>query len=196
MISTIFRTQSEECTESTGSVVASPAAKRLTGAHWDRFGHSPLNKGAEIDEVLGTGAEPRPLLEAPSAFQRRLGEWTKSWRRIGQARANPILDTDPDGLKQALIDRLIRHVATDPCHATKWEWFTALSDLVRGYMAENWLETRRRSEREGAKVVCYLSLEFLLGRSLRNHLMNLGLGRPVSRSAPAAGCGAGGSLRV
>ncbi len=91
------------------------------------------------------------------------------------ARANPILDTNPHGLKQALIDRLIRHVATDPCHATKWEWFTALSDLVRGYMAENWLETRRRAAREDAKVVCYLSLEFLLGRSLRNHLMNLGL---------------------
>jgi starch phosphorylase len=91
------------------------------------------------------------------------------------ARANPILDTDPDGLKQALIDRLIRHVATDPCGATKWEWFTALSDLVRGYMAENWLETRRRCAREDAKVVCYLSLEFLLGRSLRNHLTNLGL---------------------
>jgi starch phosphorylase len=42
-------------------------------------------------------------------------------------------------------------------------------------MAENWLETRRRCAREDAKVVCYLSLEFLLGRSLRNHLMNLGL---------------------
>jgi len=98
-------------------------------------------------------------------------EAVASWK----ARANPILDTDPDGLKQALIDRLIRHVATDPCRATKWEWFTALSDLVRGYMAENWLETRRRCAREEAKVVCYLSLEFLLGRSLRNHLMNLGL---------------------
>jgi len=91
------------------------------------------------------------------------------------ATENPILEEDPESLKQALIDHMIRHVATDPSHATKWDWFSTVSDLVRGYMAECWVKTRRRCSEEGAKTVCYLSMEFLLGRSLKSHLINLGL---------------------
>jgi starch phosphorylase len=91
------------------------------------------------------------------------------------ATENPILEKDPERLKQALIDHMIRHVATDPSHASKWDWFSTVSDLVRGYMAECWVNTRRRCSEEGAKTVCYLSMEFLLGRSLKSHLVNLGL---------------------
>jgi starch phosphorylase len=105
--------------------------------------------------------------EARQVGKKSAVDWT--------ATENPVLEEDPDRLKQALIDHMIRHVATDPSRATKWDWFSTLSDLVRGYMAERWVDTRRRCSEEGAKVVCYLSMEFLLGRSLKSHLINLGL---------------------
>ncbi len=55
------------------------------------------------------------------------------------------------------------------------ELFSAVSLAVRDRILDRMLETERRVRVEGAKRVYYLSMEFLVGRSLSNNLHNLGL---------------------
>ncbi len=53
--------------------------------------------------------------------------------------------------------------------------FMAVSLAVRDLLVRGMLDTESRVEARGAKRVFYLSLEFLIGRSLRNNLLNLGI---------------------
>jgi starch phosphorylase len=46
---------------------------------------------------------------------------------------------------------------------------------------ERWKRTRYAYEEQDAKHAYYLSLEFLMGRTLNNALLNLGLGKPPIR---------------
>jgi len=80
-----------------------------------------------------------------------------------------------NGVEQELVDVMVRLFAKQPENATEIDWFRALTRLLRGYLAECWLDTKRRTEEENAKVVYYLSMEFLPGRSLKSNLMNLGV---------------------
>src|SRR4051794_18060678 len=55
------------------------------------------------------------------------------------------------------------------------ERFLALSLAVRDRMIDGLLRTEKRYDQADAKRLYYLSMEFLLGRSLHNNLVNLGL---------------------
>jgi starch phosphorylase len=57
--------------------------------------------------------------------------------------------------------------------------YQALVLAVRDRLMERWKRTRYAYEEAGAKQAYYLSLEFLMGRSLNNALLNLGLGTAV-----------------
>jgi glycogen phosphorylase len=55
------------------------------------------------------------------------------------------------------------------------DWYNATALAVRDLLVEKMLATRARFERTSAKKLYYLSLEFLIGRSLENNLFNLGI---------------------
>ena len=76
-------------------------------------------------------------------------------------------------VRAAILDRLERSLGKDPHDATRRDIYDALVIAVREELAERWLATRRRVQRARVKHVCYLSLEFLLGRSLINALSAL-----------------------
>ena len=60
--------------------------------------------------------------------------------------------------------------------------FNAVALSVREWLVERMLETEERYRREDPKRINYLSIEFLMGQSLGNHLLNLGI-RELYRQA-------------
>jgi len=79
----------------------------------------------------------------------------------------------PGTLRAALLDRLTRSLGKDPETATQRDVYNALSLTIREELAAHWLATQRRTEQAAVKRVCYLSVEYLLGRSLINGLASL-----------------------
>src|SRR6201981_864345 len=115
------------------------------------------------------------------------------------------------GTEAAVYDRhLIFDRAIDPKVASPRERFEAFAHSVRDVVAQRWVQTKTTYERQNAKRIYYLSMEFLLGRSLANNITNLLLD-PVVRGAvkekgidwlelveqePDAGLGNGGLGRL
>jgi glycogen phosphorylase len=94
--------------------------------------------------------------------------------------------------------------------ASDRERFEALASSLRDLLTERWLKTRQWYDRQNPKRVYYLSMEFLLGRSLTSNITNLSA-EPVvqdamrrqgleliqlAESEPDAGLGNGGLGRL
>ncbi len=84
-------------------------------------------------------------------------------------------DSDIVRLRDAVSRHLIYTVGKDEFAASKRDWLYALSTAVRDLLIERWMDTTRRSYKQDAKRVYYLSMEFLPGRTLSNALIALGL---------------------
>lgn len=87
---------------------------------------------------------------------------------------DPPLD-DPESLQRAIAGKLLYTVGKDPTTAQSQDWYQALSRVVRDRLIERWLETTRAQYDGSVKRVYYLSMEFLVGRTLSNSLHALGL---------------------
>ena len=61
----------------------------------------------------------------------------------------------------------------DPRLARPRQRFEAVARFVRDLLAQRWVHTRETRERENPKRVYYLSMEFLIGRTLTNNITNL-----------------------
>ena len=66
--------------------------------------------------------------------------------------------------------------------------YTALAITVRDRMVGRWRATRERYRREKVKRVSYLSMEFLMGRTLTNALLNLHIADEVREAVKAYSC--------
>ncbi|MBI3248277.1 MAG: glycogen/starch/alpha-glucan phosphorylase [Deltaproteobacteria bacterium] len=81
--------------------------------------------------------------------------------------------------KATLREKILRHVAYSL--AKPWrdlstqDLFQAISLAAREYLTDGMMATEARYQRADAKRLYYLSMEFLMGRSLGNNLHNLGL---------------------
>jgi len=76
-------------------------------------------------------------------------------------------------VQAALLDRLTRTLGKTPDQATHRDIFDALSLAVHEELMVRWLATQRRVANAHVKRVCYLSVEYLPGRSLLNALYSL-----------------------
>jgi starch phosphorylase len=79
---------------------------------------------------------------------------------------------DPNGLYER---HLVFDYIDDPKQAGSRERYEALARSVRDVLSQCWLKTRQAYERANPKRVYYLSMEFLLGRSLMQNVSNLRL---------------------
>src|SRR5499427_9901937 len=78
--------------------------------------------------------------------------------------------------------RLIFDHMIEPPASTLRQRFEAIANALRDLLAQRWLLTRRTYDRANPKQVYYLSMEFLIGRSLTNNILNLRV-EPVVREA-------------
>jgi starch phosphorylase len=115
------------------------------------------------------------------------------------------------GHHDALYERhLLFDDVIDPATAGMREKFEATARSVRDVLSQRWVQTERTYDRENPKRIYYLSMEFLIGRSLGNNVTNLLLDTIVQRAAdqreldwlalleqePDAGLGNGGLGRL
>jgi starch phosphorylase len=75
----------------------------------------------------------------------------------------------------------------DPRQAKPRQRFEAVAAFVRDLVAHRWVKTRQARESADPKRVYYLSMEFLLGRTLSNNLINLAAEPMVARALERAG---------
>ncbi|MGA9755228.1 MAG: glycogen/starch/alpha-glucan phosphorylase [Desulfobaccales bacterium] len=94
--------------------------------------------------------------------------------------------TSPEILAQALLDNLYYVQGRLPELATRNDWYMALAYTVRDRLLQSWLETISALGRE-ARIVSYLSAEFLLGPQLGNNLISLGIWEPVREAVARQG---------
>src|SRR5580704_2226720 len=75
-----------------------------------------------------------------------------------------------------LIKHHIRFGTAKPrAHLSRRDWYYVTALAVRDMLVEKMVATQTRFERSGAKKLYYLSLEYLIGRSLESNLFNLGI---------------------
>ncbi|BBX18635.1 glycogen phosphorylase [Mycolicibacterium duvalii] len=80
-----------------------------------------------------------------------------------------------DALRAAVTDHLVYSIARPPAVLTPEHYYRALSLAVRDRMQKRWMATTQNWLDLSAKVVCYLSAEFLMGPQLGNNLIALGI---------------------
>ncbi|SFB63404.1 starch phosphorylase [Rhizobium sp. NFR07] len=81
----------------------------------------------------------------------------------------------PEIMAEEIIERLTYRIGKDAKVAKPHDWLTATILVVRDRIIDRWMESTRKAYRTGAKRVYYLSLEFLIGRLMRDAVSNLGL---------------------
>src|SRR3989454_9328151 len=107
--------------------------------------------------------------------------------------------------RHLVFDNIVDQAATRPR-----EQFEAIARSVRDILSQRWIKTENTYARENPKRVYYLSMEFLIGRSLANNVTNLLLAPIAKRTVkeknlnwlavleqePDAGLGNGGLGRL
>lgn len=93
--------------------------------------------------------------------------------------------TSARDLEQSLRDHLQRGLVRDAEGAARGDVYQALARVVRDQIATRWLATERA--RAGAREVCYVSMEFHLGRLLRSALQALDLEDATRQALDAFG---------
>ena len=81
--------------------------------------------------------------------------------------------TDVASVSKSIANRLVFSAGKDDIMATPRDWFHATAFMTRDRLIERWMETMRSYYVADAKRVYYLSMEFLMGRTLMNSLLNL-----------------------
>jgi len=131
----------------------------------------------------GNAADPNPSAAAPSrsadlpAVSPGLSPTAQRVPGVGPPPAAPAAGTDltADRLRADLFTNLALKQGKDEQFATLHDYYMALAYSVRDQLLRKRIKTAKTYAQHRAKVVYYLSAEFLMGRQLGNGLINLGL---------------------
>ncbi|MFN4143123.1 glycogen/starch/alpha-glucan phosphorylase [Aestuariivirga sp.] len=83
--------------------------------------------------------------------------------------------TDAETIRAEILEKLAYSIGKDPAVAKRHDWLNATILALRDRVIDRWMESTKRAYQAKAKRVYYLSLEFLIGRLLRDAMNNLEL---------------------
>jgi starch phosphorylase len=122
------------------------------------------------------------IAKAPQATTNGPSRFTELLRQYGCGPI-PFVGTENAFYERHLIfDRVI-----DPAVASARERFEAFAHSVRDILAQRWVLTKKTYDKENAKRIYYLSMEFLIGRSTATNISNLLLDPLVQHAADEEG---------
>jgi len=116
--------------------------------------------------------------------------------REKEAGKHPLFDCDCESLffpttvediKKNILHHVMSFQGRDPQRAGEGDIYKAVAYTLRDIMVEKWIATQKASYAKGKKRVYYLSLEFLIGRSMGNSLINLGIYDAVQQAVEELG---------
>jgi starch phosphorylase len=81
-------------------------------------------------------------------------------------------DIEKTRVREAVIDTLKSHFGRNIEDATKNQLFKSCAMTLRDEIMDKWQKSQKELERNGEKQLFYLSIEFLMGRALRDNLIN------------------------
>jgi starch phosphorylase len=171
----------------------------------------PRSKTGTTTETMAT-PEPVPTPEAGqekvTVVARPAAEGNGLADLLKQYECGPVrFSGDPNASYER---HLVYDHVVEPEAASPRERFEAVARALRDLLSQRWIKTQHTHDQENPKRVYYLSMEFLIGRSLTNNLINLGV-EPLAREAmqregidplqlealePDAGLGNGGLGRL
>ena len=102
-------------------------------------------------------------------------------KQVG-ARTNTV-----ESVRADILAKLTYSIGKDPVVAKRHDWLNATILTLRDRIIDRWMECTRESYKANAKRVYYLSLEFLIGRLLRDALSNLELTKAFEEALAGLG---------
>lgn len=80
-----------------------------------------------------------------------------------------------EAIKKSIVYKLIFLIGRSPREASQRDWLNATLHAVRDLVTEGWITTARQTRAEDSRRVYYLSMEFLIGRTLSNAMIAEGI---------------------
>ncbi|MET0240515.1 MAG: glycogen/starch/alpha-glucan phosphorylase [Sphingobium sp.] len=96
-------------------------------------------------------------------------------------------ETDRDPMVAEIVEHLTHRIGKNPSAAKPHDWLAATIAAIRDRVIDRWIASTTKTYEEGGKRVYYLSLEFLIGRLMRDAISNLGIMEEVSRALDILG---------
>ena len=88
---------------------------------------------------------------------------------------------DKEAFKKEILNNIKYLFRKTPETASQQEIFQAVAYASKDMIIDEWLNAHKEYEKQDAKTVYYLSMEFLMGRSLKTSLYNLELVEDISK---------------
>ena len=98
---------------------------------------------------------------------------------------SPLISPQPDS-SGAIDVNLLQALAVDTASATPAELLQAAAQGARQKLARRWVKTQAQEHASQARRVHYLSMEFLMGRTLSNALDALGMRESTGKALAGA----------
>ncbi len=93
--------------------------------------------------------------------------------------------TDAETIRAEILEKLAYSIGKDPAVAKRHDWLQATVLALRDRIIDRWMDSTKRAYQTKSKRVYYLSLEFLIGRLLRDALSNLQLREAFDKALAA-----------
>ena len=97
------------------------------------------------------------------------------------------MEFDKEDFKKQVVSNVKNMYRKTIDEASKQQVFQAVAYTVKDYIIDRWIATHREFEKEDAKTVYYMSMEFLMGRALGNNMINLTFYKEVKEALDELG---------